>query len=66
MTGQPGYKDIVFTPSLTDRNYTILFSTDLAGWNPLSGSFPGNGTTQTVTDTNAGTKKFYRVQVVKP
>ena len=64
---QPGQRSIVFSPSLADRNYTVQYSTDLASWSTLSGPFAGNGSTQTVTDTNAGgAKKFYRVLVSKP
>ncbi len=64
---QPGQWSIVFSPSLTDRTYEVLVSTDLIEWPTLSGPFAGNGSTQTITDTNAtGERKFYKVKVSKP
>jgi hypothetical protein len=65
--GQPTQMNVVFSPSLTDRHYTIQSSTDLVHWANVTGSFSGNGTTQTVTDPSAGGgQKFYRVQVTYP
>lgn len=66
VTGEPDQKDIVFSPSLTDRNYTLEFSSNLSGWNPLGAPFAGNGSTQTVRDPAAGTRGFYRVLISKP
>jgi len=66
VSGQPGQMSITFDPSLSDRHYTVEFSTDLIHWNTLSGPFAGNGSTQIVTDAGAGSGKFYRVQISKP
>ena len=67
VAGQPAQRNIVFNPSLTDRHYTVLSSSDIISWTTVSGPFLGNGGTQTVTDTGAGTtRKFYRVQISKP
>lgn len=67
--GQPGQFNIVFTPSLTDRNYTVQYKENLtdATWSILAGPFAGNGSTQTVTDpTTIKAHRFYQVQVTKP
>lgn len=64
--GQPSQRDITFGPAFADRQYTIQFSTDLTTWSNLSGPFAGNNGTETVTDAGAGSRKFYRVQVIKP
>lgn len=69
VTGQPGQRDIVLSPTYSDRHYTIQYSMDLSpgSWQTLSGPFAGNGGTTTVTDTNAsGGRKFYRVNISKP
>lgn len=69
VTGQPGQRDIVLSPTYSDRSYTIQYSMDLSpgSWQTLSGPFAGNGGTTTVTDTNAsGGRKFYRVSISKP
>ena len=67
VNGQAAQQSITFSPTFSDRQYTILFSTDLTHWSTLSGPFTGNGGTMSFTDTNAGgTQKFYRVQITKP
>jgi hypothetical protein len=67
--GQPAQMNIIFTPRLDGRTYTVKASTSLAAdsWNPLiSPPTTENGTERTVTDLNAtGTKKFYRVDIQK-
>ena len=63
-----GSHTITFGPRLTDRSYTVQFSTNLTDWLPLTGaSTQDNGQTRTVTDPDAtATTKFYRVQVSYP
>lgn len=68
--GQPGQKNLIFSPRLADRTYIVRASTlSPAGtFLPLgSSSSSDNGTERTVTDLNAGgARKFYQVEIVKP
>ena len=68
--GQPAQKNVIFTPRLTDRTYTVTFKLDLtaATWTPLPGGIVSdNGQQRTVTDPSAtGAKKFYHVEITKP
>ena len=68
--GQPVQTNVIFTPRLTDRTYTVTLKTDLtaATWTPLPGGIVTDaGAQRTVTDTAAtGTKKFYHVEITKP
>lgn len=59
---------VTLSPRLTDRSYTLQFSTDLHTWQTLTGAIiQDNGLTRTVTDPDAGSsRKFYRVQVTYP
>jgi len=70
VSGQPGQKQIVFSPVLSDRSYTVYYKTNLSDttWTPLTGaSQSDNAQERTVTDTSAaGKTKFYRVQISKP
>jgi len=57
--------------SSTNRLYTLMASTNLAGTNtfvaiPGQTSLPGTGGPQTLTDTNADSARFYRVGVATP
>jgi hypothetical protein len=67
---EPGQKRLVFSPRFDGRTYNILTSTTLAtdSWSALTGGIVSdNGDARTVTDPNASeSRKFYRVQVVKP
>ncbi|HWV99274.1 MAG TPA: hypothetical protein VNZ64_06215 [Candidatus Acidoferrum sp.] len=60
-----GYSLLFHFPTVTGHNYTVLYNNTLVGgtWQPLSATIPGDGTVQTVTDTVAGTRKFYRLQI---
>ena len=70
--GQPGQKNLTFSPRLNDRIYTVKSNPDLSAamWNPLgSSSFSDNVPLQqrTVTDQSAtGARKFYHVELTKP
>ena len=68
--GQPGQKNLVFSPRFQDRSYVVKSSTDLTAgsWGPTSVSAPSdNGTERTLTDTAATEpRKFYRVDITKP
>ncbi|MDZ4288913.1 MAG: hypothetical protein U0984_13185 [Prosthecobacter sp.] len=70
VAGQPGKKDIIFSPRLTDRTYGVKFSADLTpgSWTSLpDGLITDNGNQRTVTDPNGtGPRKFYRVNISKP
>lgn len=70
VAGQPGQKQLVFSPRLEGRSYRILTQTTLGGgtWEKLTGAVVSDlGTQRTVTDTGAtGERKFYKVEVTKP
>lgn len=63
-----GGRTLTLSPRLTDRSYTVQYSTDLHTWQTLTGAtIQDNGQTRTVTDPDAvSTRKFYRVQVTYP
>ncbi|MDZ4405426.1 hypothetical protein [Prosthecobacter sp.] len=67
---QPGQMNIVISPRLPDRTYTVQCNTTLAStdWAPLTTfTTTDAGQQRTITDTSAtGTRKFYRVQITKP
>ena len=68
--GQPGQTQIVFSPVVTGRTYTVFYKRNLGdnAWSPLSGAPQSDaGSQRTVTDSDAaGKSKFYRVQISKP
>jgi hypothetical protein len=68
--GQAAWKQLVLHPIVAGRSYTVTASPDLSpgSWNPLAGaSVADQGEQRIVTDLNAGgTKKFYKVEIVKP
>jgi len=68
--GGSGTHTITISPRLTDRTYTVQFSTTLSanGWQTLTGAtIQDNGQTRTVTDPDGtSSRKFYRVQVSYP
>jgi len=69
MSGQPGQMNVVFTPVVAGRTYTLTAKSGLPGgtWNPLGGSAVINGAQGTFTDANAsGGQKFYEVQISTP
>jgi hypothetical protein len=51
-------------PTVFGHNYTVLYNNTLVGgtWQPLSAAVFGNGAVKTVTDTVAGTVRFYKLQ----
>jgi hypothetical protein len=51
-------------PSSLDRNYQVMYSTDLLGWQAGSGVLQGTGSTMTWTDPGLPGKRFYRVEVI--
>jgi len=67
---QPGRANVVFSPRLTDRTYTVQFrdTLGLGAFTPLAGaSTADNGQERTVTDLNASRPtRFYRVQISLP
>lgn len=66
--GEPGHKDLIFSPVLPDRTYTLLGTGDFTEWLPVADfTTSDNGTTRTVTDLNAtDNAKFYRVEITGP
>jgi len=70
VAGQNSQKQILFSPVLPDRTYTVLYNADMSdsGWIPLTGAIQSdNGQQRTVTDTSTtGGRKFYKVQINKP
>jgi hypothetical protein len=67
---QPGQKNVIFGPMVSGRTYVVKTSPDLSpsSWNTLpGGSVTDNGSQRTVTDTSASeSRKFYRVEIMKP
>jgi hypothetical protein len=68
---QPGQMQIVISPVLPDRTYTVKASPTLGSgtvWTELTNfTTSDNGAQRTVTDMSAtGTSKFYRVEITKP
>lgn len=64
---EPGKKTISFGPTFPDRQYTLLFSTNLSTWSILNGPVAGNNGTAFFTDNNAiEGQKFYRIEISKP
>jgi len=68
---QPGQMQILISPVLPDRTYTVKASPTLgagAVWSELTNfTTSDNGTQRTITDMSAtGTSKFYRVEITKP
>lgn len=68
--GQSNQKNIIFSPRLPDRSYSVQSRPDLSGTSlsPLgSSTVSDNGQTRTVTDTDAsGTTRFYQVEITFP
>ena len=68
--GQPAQKDLIFSPIVAGRTYTVKAKSDLLGatWDPVAASPPtDNGAQRTVTDTAAsGPNKFYHIEITKP
>ncbi len=76
--GQPGQKNVIFSPRFADRTYTVKAKASLlsvGGWSAINGSAPSdipliappNATERTITDLNAtGTAKFYQVEIAEP
>ncbi|WP_395736575.1 hypothetical protein [Prosthecobacter sp.] len=67
-SGGTGGRTITLSPRLSDRTYTVQYSTNFQNWLPLTGAtIQDNGQTRTVTDPDAvSTRKFYRVQISYP
>ena len=70
VVGQPAQKNVVFTPLVGGRSYTVQYKLSLTDptWQTLPGTTQSdNGATRTVTDpAGTGAAKFYRVLVSKP
>lgn len=69
--GQPGQKNLVFSPRFADRTYVIMAKPvlDTGSYVPLTNPSAPNdaGQQRTVTDLSAGSgTKFYRVEITKP
>ncbi len=63
-----GSAQITFSPRLTDRSYTVQYSTDLSTWQALTGhSISDSGSERTITDPSASApQRLYRVLLTKP
>ncbi len=70
VSGQPGQKNLIFSPRLVDRAYTVKAKLSLTSgsYAPLpNSSFSDNGQERTVTDFDgSGAAKFYTVEITKP
>lgn len=64
---QPSLQEIIFSPVFSDRQYTLLESIDLStnGWEDLNGPTSDLANERTVTDMNAGVRKFYKVVITE-
>ena len=54
--------------SSSNREYTLLYTTDFSGWTnvPTQTEIPGNGGVHSLTDSNAAPHQFYKVGVTVP
>ena len=54
--------------SSSNREYTLLYTTDFSGWTnvPTQTEIPGNGGIRSLVDSNAAPHKFYKVGVAVP
>ena len=70
VVGEPTHKDLIFSPIVADRIYTVQWSGSLApaSWADLTGSTQADANGErTVTDTEADDpEKFYKVKLEKP
>jgi hypothetical protein len=70
VNGQPGQKNLIFSPRLVDRAYTVKakLSLTIGSYAPLpNSSFSDNAQERTVTDFDgSGAEKFYIVEILKP
>ena len=68
--GQPGRKNLTFSPVVAGRTYVIKAKADLndPAWSAITASAPSDsGTTRTITDLSAGSgMKYYRIEITKP
>ena len=68
--GQPTWKNLIFSPVVAGRTYTVTSKTTIpaATWAPIPASAPTDDDTQrTVTASAAtGTTKYYRIEITKP
>ena len=67
--GQPGQRNLIFTPIVIGRTYTVKFSPDLnVPWVTLTGTTQSDtGARRIVTDLGATQdQKFYHVEITKP
>ena len=68
--GHPTWKNLIFSPVVAGRTYTVTSKTTIpaATWVPIPASAPTDDDTQrTVTDSAAtGTTKYYRIEITKP
>ncbi len=65
---EPGLPASVQFLSSSNRQYTLLYTTDFTGWTnvPAQVDVPGNGGLQSLTDSNSAPHKFYKVGVSLP
>ena len=68
--GQPGQKNLIFSPIVAGRTYVVKEASNLTAprWNTVNVSAPSDsGTTRTVTDLTAGNQtKYYHIEITKP
>lgn len=64
--GQATARDVVISPRFSDRTYIVESTSDFTMWSAVTGLITDLGTTRIVTDSSAGSKKFYRVRIIKP
>jgi hypothetical protein len=70
VAGQPGQTQIIFSPIVAGRTYTVSYKTNLTdpSWTPLTNSLSNdNGNVRTVTDLSPGIgPRFYHVEITLP
>ena len=64
---QPNQMEIILDPVFNDRTYSIFTKTELTqpNWIAFSGPEITVGNQRTVTDSNAGTRKFYQIRILE-
>jgi hypothetical protein len=70
VTGQPGQKNLIFSPVVAGRTYAAKAKASLTSptWGDITASAPSdNGAERTITDLSAtGGAKFYHIEITQP
>jgi hypothetical protein len=68
-SGRAGAQETISFTTMTGANYRLRYTTILAGsvptWTELPIIIPGDGSTQTLTDTSTDAQRFYAVEAFR-